>query len=228
MTLLPTLILLSDSPVVHNGWLLIGHGFHDLLDAISKVYRSNAMADESCESVLDGVVDTKILNGRLVGRLEAAFVDDEVHEEVSEIVAASATVDGNRRLQRCLHDVAASHVIAANSLLDDVLNDVLRAGFDVHRVVDGGLGSGQRVKAVLHGRHLILSSVDLRGLCSKSLLLGFKLSSELFDGVDRGLLLLKLVLLGIKLILEPGEVRRHVGDVTVMLFQGMRNSAGRG
>lgn len=225
LTLLPTLILLGTSPAVHNGWLL---STHRLLNAVHEVLRGNAVADDSGESVFHGVVDTDVLHGRTEGRLEAAFVDDEVHEEVSEIVAASATVDSNRRAQRGLQDLTASHVVTSDRVLNDMPNDVLGAGLSVHRVIDGGDHGGQRLKAVLHGAHLILSRVDLRGLCSKSLFLGFKLSGELFDGVDRGLLLVKLVLLGIELVLEPGEMRRHVEDVAVMLFQGMRNSAGQG
>lgn len=187
--MLPTLILLSDTPVVHNDWLLIGHGIHGL-DALRKVHRANAVPNDSCENVLHGVIDTKVLNGPLNGRVEAAFVDDEVHEEVSEIVGASATVDSNHRVKDGLHDLAASHVIAVNDGLDNVLDGILGAGLGVHGVADGRLDGAQRLKAVLHGPHLILSSVELRGLGRQSFLLGLKLSSELFDGVDRGLLLL--------------------------------------
>lgn len=199
MKLLPTLILLSDTPVVHNGWLLIGHGIHGLLNAICKMHGANAVPDDSCENVLHGVVDTKVRDGRLNGRFEATFVDDEVHEEVSEIVGASATVDSNHRVQGGVHDLAASHVITVNGGLDNVLDGILGAGLGVHGVADGSLDGAQRLKAVLHGPHLILSSVELRGLGRQSFLLG------------------------IKLLLEPCEVRRHLEDVTVMMFQGMRN-----
>lgn len=228
MTLLLTLVLLAETPVVHGGWSLVGHGIKSLLEAVRKLHRDKAALDGSYESAFDDVLDTKVLYGRLYSRREAAFVDDKVHEEFSEIVVASETFNRNRRIERGLDDLAASHVVTADGVVNDMLDNILSVERGVHRVVDGGLHGGQRLKAALHGCHLILSSVELRGLGSKSFLLGFELSSELFDGVDRGLLLLKLVLLGIELLFESLEVRRHVEDVTVMLFRGMRNSAGWG